>query len=175
MNLIPKIAITGPESTGKSTLCKSLAASFNSLWVPEYARTYCEGMNLEYKLRDIENIAKGQQELEEVYLKKASKVLFCDTDFVVLKIWAEHAFGECPAWIDNAIRTNDYRHFLLCNTDVEWEYDPLREHPHLREELFEKYLAVMTDYNLPFTVIKGKGEERFEMAKEIVEKILLEA
>ncbi|MFK8006949.1 MAG: AAA family ATPase [Saprospiraceae bacterium] len=59
-----KIILTGPESTGKSTLARQLAQVYNTVWVPEFARTYLEGLNRPYRGDDLLKIAKGQRDLE---------------------------------------------------------------------------------------------------------------
>lgn len=165
-----RISITGPESTGKSQLAEKLAGHYQTVWTPEYAREYLDLHGPYYKLEDIEKIARGQLAAEEERFKLASRWLFCDTDFIVLKIWAEHAFQHCPDWILKQIENHPYDLYLLCDVDLPWEPDPLREHPHLRQFFFNLYLVELNSRNLPFGIVKGNGHERLENAINIIEK-----
>ena len=159
-----RIAVTGPESTGKSALAASLADYFHTAWVPEYARHYLEKHGPSYTETDIEMIARGQREAEWHMLHKAKHFLFCDTEPLVTKIWSEHAFGHCPPWIISELTANPHDFYLLCNIDLPWEVDPLREHPHHRRYFFELYRKELIALTLPFTVISGQGRERLENA-----------
>ncbi len=167
MKRIYKIAITGPESTGKSTLSESLAMHYQTLWVPEFARDYLAHLKRPYTLSDITKIAMGQRQLEKSYEKKMkSGFLFCDTDYIVTKIWAEHAFGECPEWIETQIRKNCYDLYFLCNIDIPWEDDPLREHPHLRSHFFNAYKTELERRGFPYHIISGNQEQRIISAQK---------
>ena len=160
MGKIIKIAITGPESTGKSSLASELAEYYHTAYVPEYARGYINQLYRPYNQEDILKIAKGQIRYEKVYLKKANKILFCDTELIVTKIWSEVKYVNCDPWILQKIIENRYDLFLLCNIDLPWEADPQREHPHMREKLFSLYHEELTRRGFPFKVVSGLGKER---------------
>jgi len=163
-----RIAVTGPESTGKTTLAQSLALSFGTLWVPEFAREYLQDVAGDYTYDDVEKIALGQLKSENEYAAKSSGLLICDTDLVVIKIWMEFRFGVCPEWINESIKQSNYRLHLLCYPDIPWTYDKLREHPNQRMQLFRLYENVMLDYNLPHVLIKGDEALRLETAYKAV-------
>lgn len=157
---ILKIAITGPESTGKSMLAEQLAKHFSTVWVPEYAREYISRLKQEYAKKDILQIARGQLERENQALLHAKKFLFCDTEFLVTKIWSEHAFGNCDPWIQEKFTLHVYDLYLLTDIDLPWESDPQREHPHLRSFFFDWYKDELTKHKLPYRIISGTGEKR---------------
>jgi NadR type nicotinamide-nucleotide adenylyltransferase len=165
---IKKIAVVGPESTGKSALSKKLAAHFNTVLVPEYAREYLERLGQEYQQKELLEIAKGQVEKEDKLSQKANRLLICDTNLVVIKIWSEIKYGNCDEWIIREMNTRNYEHHLLMNVDLPWEYDPYREHPYVRESLFKRYEDELINLGVDFTIIKGNYQERFEKAVEIV-------
>ena len=123
-------------------------------------------------MEDVIAIARGQLKRENTAAENARKILFCDTDLLVTKIWCEVVFGHCPEWIEHQFRTHRYDLYLLCYPDIPWEPDPLRENPANREELFELYLKTTEDYKLPFQVVKGLGNVRFENARTFVDEIL---
>ncbi|MCX6251554.1 MAG: ATP-binding protein [Bacteroidetes bacterium] len=168
--MIKRIAITGPESTGKSLLSERLAGYYHTTWVPEFAREYIDGLDREYNQEDILKIARGQLRNENRLLKSANQYLFCDTELIVTKIWSEVKYNKCDEWILKKIEEHKYDFYLLCYIDIPWEYDPQREHPQLREHLFDLYLQEMTERNLPFAVVSGLGEERLKNAVKIINK-----
>jgi nicotinamide riboside kinase len=157
--MLKKIVAIGPESTGKSSLCRELAEYYNGLWCPEYAREYLTVHGMNYTYEDLLTIAKGQVELEEKYekdvrgqdLKVKSQpdslttdnsrltahspltahhsLLFVDTDMYVMKVWCEFVFGKCHQFIVDQIGKRKYDLYLLCGIDLPWAYDELREYP----------------------------------------------
>lgn len=167
-----RIALTGPESTGKSTLCQQLAAHYHAPCVPEYARAYLAGRRPPYALADLEAIARGQLAAEEA--AASGRVLFCDTDLRVIKIWAEHAFGHCPAWIAQRVAQPRYDLVLLLGVDVPWEPDPLREHPapRLRQHFYERYRAELRAGPDRFAELWGPPAQRLAAARQLVDALL---
>ena len=164
-----RIAITGPESSGKTTLAEQLALQTNGTWIPEYAREFLEQLNRPYTQNDLDTIAKGQ--LEAWKNAPVSTIQFFDTDMTVMKVWSDFKFGNCSPFILEALNLQTFDHYFLCQPDIEWEEDPLREHPEQREELFELYLKELTKRNLPFTIIGGTHEERMKMCLKVVSTI----
>ena len=110
---IKKIALTGPESTGKTTLCAALAAHFKTVWVPEMSRDYIGGLNRKYTLEDIEACTRAQLNEEEALLKRADKFLFCDSDMIIAKVWCEDVFKFVPEWRKTTIYPPIYRTHIL--------------------------------------------------------------
>ncbi len=163
-----KISITGPESTGKSWLAEQLARHFNTAWAPEYSREYLESLDRPYNYNDILEIAKMQLKKESDILPEARKFLFCDTDLIVSKIWCDVKYGKCHEWIEKNILENEYELYLLCDIDLPWEQDPLREHPDRREYLFNLYKRTLSEYKLNFKIISGEGDKRLQNAINVI-------
>ena len=169
-----KVVIIGPESTGKSTLCMKLARHYNTLWCPEYAREFLIKNGTAYTYDDLLTIAKGQIELENEFIKKLPDVdslLFIDTDMIVMKVWCEFVFGKCHQFIYDQIAERKYDLYLLCNTDLPWVKDELREYPdpEKRQHLFNLYKNIMLDQKTPWVEIKGTDEERLLNAIAAIE------
>lgn len=162
-----RFAFTGPESTGKSTLAALLAAQHGGVFVPEYARAYLAPRNGNYTEEDLNPIAKGQLEAWEN--SPESPFLFCDTEMIVMKIWAEYKYKRCSEFIRSALSNQRFDHYFLCCPDIPWEADPLREHPFQREEFFELFLAELQALNAPFSLVKGTLEERIRRCNEVIE------
>jgi len=166
-----RISLTGPESAGKSTLAAQLAAHYGTLFVPEYARQYLEENGASYALADLEAIARGQLAAEDAAASQANGLLFCDTDLLVLKIWAENAFGTCPAWILKELARPRYALTLLLAPDLPWTPDPLREHPDpaQRWHFYELYRQELVARGWPFAEISGPPAERLVQAVAAIE------
>lgn len=167
-----KIAITGPESTGKSTLSEKLAHHYNTNFVPEYSRSYLENFVGQYTENDVVEIAKEQHNLILEEEKKSSKILIADTEIVVCKIWVEYVFKHSNTTIDNLLKKQDFDLYLLCDIDLPWVYDPLRENPDIdeRKELFEIYRNTLEQMKVPFEIVSGDNDERVNNAIKVIEK-----
>jgi len=178
--MIKKIVIIGPESTGKSTLCSLLAAHYKTIWCPEFARQYLLDNGTDYSFEDLATIAKGQLELEEKYLLEVNHpesstqnpTLFLDTDMYVMKVWCEFVFGKCHQFILDEIKTRKYDLYLLCNIDLPWAKDELREYPDEkpRQELFAIYQNILFNQTTPWHLISGTNEERLQNAIHAINK-----
>lgn len=170
METIKKFVVIGPESTGKSTLCNQLAGHFNTLWVAEYAREYLEKNGTNYSYDDLLIIAKGQINLEESEVLKLksrdSRLLFIDTDMYVMKVWCEYVFNKCHNWILSRIAERKYDGYLLCNPDLPWIKDNLREYPdeETRNKLYHFYKDVLVNQPVQWVDIFGDYEQRLEKA-----------
>jgi NadR type nicotinamide-nucleotide adenylyltransferase len=171
-----KVVVLGPESTGKSTLCASLAGHFGTPWVPEFARKYLLELGRPYTYEDLLIIAHGQLEAEDqMAAKAAGPFLFIDTDMYVMKVWCEFVFGKCHSFILDRIAERTYDLYLLCNTDLPWVKDELREYPDLvnRNKLFRIYKDIMINQHTPWVEISGLDEDRIQQAIVAADKWLL--
>lgn len=184
--MIKKIVIVGPESTGKSTLCKELAKHYQTMWCPEYARAYLHEHGTKYQFDDLLKIAKGQLALEDQTTalledkkrlsNESNKVwpLFIDTDMYVMKVWCEFVFKKCHPFVLDQIVKRRYDHYLLCNTDLPWVQDELREYPDLttREKLFRMYKDCLINQSVGWTLISGTESDRLGNAIATVDQLL---
>jgi NadR type nicotinamide-nucleotide adenylyltransferase len=177
---LKKIVILGPESTGKSTLCEGLATHYNTIWCKEYAREYLLKNGTNYTFDDLLDVAKGQLRLEDeatdIVQKTESqnKKLFIDTDMYVMKVWCEFVFNKCHHLIIEEIAKRNYDMYLLCNTDLPWTKDELREYPDLkiRNTLFEYYKDIVINSGVPWVLVEGTGKARLETAIKGIEGIM---
>ncbi len=165
---IKRIALIGPESTGKTTLCKELAEHFDTVWVPEYSREYVEQLHRNYTLEDIEVCTKKQLEAEDRLLSNSNSFIFCDTELIVAKVWCEDVFKMCPSWIEEEITKRKYDLYLLTYPDLPFVEDHVRENPLRREYFYSLYKSELENRNFDFAIIKGPGNDRFENALKII-------
>lgn len=184
MGLI-KIVIIGPESTGKSTLCESLAQHYQTQWCPEFAREYLLTNGKDYYFDDLLSIARGQLAMEDEYAESMIRIapaspgagkipLFIDTDMYVMKVWCEFVFSQCHSFILDQIVSRKYELYLLCNIDLPWIKDELREYPDLesRTRLYHMYKDIMINQKTPWVDISGDYDERLEKAIRAVDPLL---
>ncbi len=164
-----KVAVTGPESTGKSSISSQLAQHYQTLFVPEYARIYLDNLGREYVESDLLEIAKKQVQMEDEYEQKANKILFCDTELTVIKIWSGYAYQKCDRWILDQKNVRKYDLYLLMDVDLPWEYDKYREHQHLRTYFYELYKHELINTGSVFYEISGVGEERLNRAVHLID------
>lgn len=192
-----KVAVIGPESTGKSTLCEMLALHYNTQWCPEFAREYLLTHGMDYTYDDLLYIAKGQLAMEDEYIRsvlgssesgvnaelrtlnselqpQGSTLLFIDTDMYVMKVWCEFVFGKCHRWVLEQIVKRKYDLYLLCSTDLPWVKDELREYPDLitRDKLYHIYKDIMINQSTPWVDISGDHIERTQKAIKAVDHLV---
>lgn len=160
-----RIVITGPESSGKTTLANDLARQLHTVAVPEFARTYLSWLGRPYTPEDLPTIYKGQLAWEQWFAQRASNYLICDTDWTVLEIWHQH-IQPSPSHFDRI----PWDFAFLCTPDIDWEPDPLREHPHEREQLFEQYHQLLASTGWPYAVISGSREVRVEKTLNLLQR-----
>lgn len=132
-----------------------MAEEYKTAWVPEFARTYLANLDRSYQYEDLEKIAQGQVQWEQEYGKQVQNWLLCDTGLLVLRVWSEVRYGKCSSFILDCLAQNPYDAFILCGTDIPWEYDPLREHPNYRDQLYLLYLKHLREMGLPYLEVQG--------------------
>ncbi|MFN7600203.1 MAG: AAA family ATPase [Bacteroidota bacterium] len=162
----------GPECTGKTDLSKFLSEHYNTPWVDEYARAYLNKLGRPYQQHDLTKIAHGQMRMEDEWLNDANKVLICDTNLLVIKIWSEYKFGACDKEILKGMAERKYDLYLLTNIDIPWQDDPQREHPQKREFFWNLYKKEVATTGVATVEISGSREVRRSTAIEAINKLI---
>jgi len=171
-----RVVVTGSECTGKTTLAGDLARQFGTIWVPEYAREYLDrkvattGLPLDES--DVEPIARGQIAAEDRGAATAKGLLVLDTDLVSTTVYARHYYGACPAWIDQAARDRRGDLYLLCDIDVPWVADSVRDRPHHREHIHALFVEALNTLGAPYVLIRGSWAARLTTAVAAVSELL---
>jgi NadR type nicotinamide-nucleotide adenylyltransferase len=169
---IKKIAIVGPESTGKSTISQALAKYYQVPWVPEYARYYCAALTTDCTLQDEINMFHGQVALEESVLAMAETAfIICDTTFLTVKIWSDEILGETPPIVLDALQSRTYDFYVLLDIDLPWQEDPLRDFPHMREHFMNIWHQELQAIDANYVVVGGI-ENRLQNAIQAIDGFL---
>jgi len=176
MNKLKKIVVIGPESTGKSTLCAALSKAYDTIWCEEYAREYLSKNGTEYNFENLLSIAHGQIINEENATQKAIQEnkthLIIDTDMYVMKVWCEYVFNNCHPYILEEISKRKYDLYLLCDIDLPWTPDEMREYPdeQPRKQLFALYKEILQNQETPWEIVSGTGEARTKNAIKYIDQ-----
>lgn len=171
-----KIVLYGPESTGKTTLAKMLAAHYNTHWVPEYMREYLQQKwDEEQKIcepQDLLPIARGQMLLENTITAETKELLFCDTNLLELVVYSKAYYDEFvdPTLLKHALKAR-YDLYFLTYIDVPWVEDDLRDRPLERDLMFARFKKALDENNLPYRVLQGELQLRFQTAIKIIDQL----
>ena len=179
---LQKIVVLGPESTGKSTLSEALAKHYGVVDCKEYARQYLHENGIKYNFEDLLTIARGQLTLEneaiekagQLFIDKSKNKIIIDTNMYVMKVWCEYVFNNCHTYILDEINNREYDLYLLCDIDLPWSADEMREYPDEkpRQELFAIYKDILINQNTPWGIVSGAGAERTQNAIKLIDKVL---
>lgn len=176
-NKIIKIAVTGPESSGKSFTSEYLARYFDGWVVPEFAREYLDRLDRPYNYDDILNIAKAQLDIEQKVTNDAIKeevdIIFFDNELINTRIWSEEKYKNCDEFIIQAIMETNYDHYLLMRPDIEWVEDPLRENPKDRDRLFQLHVDYLEKFKKPYSILEGSFSDRLKLGIGIIKTFMI--
>lgn len=159
-----KIAFTGPESSGKTTMAMWASEYLSCEMISEYAREYLSGKT-HYTIDDLNKIAK-----EQFKRNASSGTLILDTEMLVMKIWCEEKYNTCSKHISSLLMNQNIEFYFLCKPDIPWVDDPLRENANDRVRLFDLYEKNLNEQGFDFLVLKGSLEERKQTIIKILQK-----
>ena len=170
-----RVVLTGSESTGKTTLAARLAAHYGAALVPEFVRDYVTAKGAPVEFADHGPIARGQMALEDAHTGGEAQLVIQDTDLLSTVVYSEHYFGSCPAWIGDELARRRPDLYLLCDIDVPWIADDVRDRGHMREEMQALFRAAVAATVVPTAAIHGDWTQRFQRAVDAIDAILLAA
>lgn len=160
-----RIVVTGPESTGKTTLAMQLSDHFEGKYIPEFAREYIEKLPRHYTFEDVEAIAREQVSQYDETEEESGKFYFFDTWLIITKVWFHWVYRKQPDWLEDKIVGYPIDLYLLCRPDLPWEADAVRENGgENRLLLFEQYRSELIHYGFNFVEIEGSGDQRLKNA-----------
>ncbi|MBX2978008.1 MAG: ATP-binding protein [Flavobacteriales bacterium] len=185
-----RIAIVGPESSGKTTLTEQLMFRGIGGLIGDATREYLYALERPYTEEDLLEMAQGHAQWfgdaagfgeehhqalhgkDPIARRAPRKPMFFDTDILNIKIWSQEKYGRVHPEIERLVRVLHYDLRLLCRPDIPWKPDPQRENPHDRDRLFAVWEREMKSYGFPYVIIEGGAEERVQKAVEVVEALM---
>jgi NadR type nicotinamide-nucleotide adenylyltransferase len=170
---VMRVVLTGSESTGKTTLAEQLARHYGAELVPEFVRAYAEQHGGVIQFNDHGPIARGQMALEDEHIARAGRLVVQDTDLLSTVVYCKHYFGTCPPWIEEAAAARRPDLYLLCEIDLDWIADGVRDRGHMREEMQQLFRDAVLASGAPAAVVTGAGAERLERAVDAIDALML--
>ena len=167
-----RIAVIGPESSGKSTLAASLSKKFKLALAAEFSRQYLHDLGRPYDYTDLMQIALGQEDVISRTSSNSNASVIADTEAISIKVWSVIKYKKNDPQIDEIISRQNFDIYLLCKSDLDWEEDDLRESPSQQERdlIFKTFQKELTQRDLPYAIIEGYGEKRTECALEVLKR-----
>ena len=174
------VVISGPESTGKSTLAEALSEHYQASLVIEVARQYLQTpgpSSSTYLPSDLKAIAAQQIAAEASAYDEDCGLTIADTDLQVIRIWWKYRYGPLPSWLieqstDQLAGNRSDRLYLMSTPDLPWQPDPLRENPDDRDLLFSWFMQDAEAWHLQAATLDGSGQARVEQAIQLVDRFV---
>lgn len=169
---LTRICLTGPECTGKTMLAERLAKELDTESVPEASRIYAERKRAPLTADDVGPIAEEHIALAEVAtaraLKRGAARLVLDTDLLSTVVYARHYYGAVPEWVEHAEHERRADLYLLCDVDIPWVPDGIRDRPDAREEMFNLFERALVRRHARHVRVRGDWDARWTTARDAV-------
>ncbi|HEX5973440.1 MAG TPA: ATP-binding protein [Gemmatimonadaceae bacterium] len=167
-----RVCVTGPESTGKTSLAQRLAEWAHTAWAPEASRVYAERRAAPLTSADVGPIAREHIALADAAAERArahgASMLVLDTDLLSTVVYARHYYGAAPRWVERAERERRADLYLLCEVDVPWIPDGIRDRPEHREAMLALFERALASRRATVARVRGGWEERWATARDAV-------
>jgi len=172
---VVRVVLAGAESTGKTTLARALAAHYNTVWVPEYGRLFCDGMlprGYTWEPADFEHIARAQQRLEDQLARKAQRVLICDTDAFATWLWQQRYVGRQTPALRALAEASRPAHYLLAGDEIAWQDDGTRDRRTERHAFQARIRSALEADGRTYTALRGPLAERLAQSVTAIDILL---
>jgi NadR type nicotinamide-nucleotide adenylyltransferase len=172
---VNRVCVVGAESTGKSTLARSLAEHYKTVWAPEYGRMYAEGkLTAEREIwgsAEFERIAAAQNELENSLAERANGLLICDTDAFDTSVWHERYMGKRSPRVEELGKICAHDLYIVTGDEIPFVQDGTRDGEHIRHWMHQRFIERLKEDNKPFIIVSGSEEARLQAAIKAIDQL----
>lgn len=172
---VKKIAIVGPESTGKSVLTERLSSYFNTNFLPEYGRIVCENKP-SLEIDDFYRISLGRQKLEDRLVGYSNKLIICDTEDIVTytysKMYCPKEYTKYEDFFTEKIDSFDYDLYILLRPDCESIQDGTRRFLDNRIDHYNDIKLNLDRFCKIYFEIGGDWNNRYESSKKLIKELI---
>lgn len=175
-----RVVLVGSESTGKTELAEWLASTLQVPMSAEYAREYAaaHGGGIALTPQDVDPIARGQLAGEERAIAAAVQagalLVVHDTDLLSTLVYAGEYYGPeaVPGWLPALVRERQPGLYLLCDIDVPWHGDPVRDDTRSRQLVQAAFEAAIGRVDVPVARVRGGRDVRRAIVRAAVDAAL---
>jgi NadR type nicotinamide-nucleotide adenylyltransferase len=173
---LKRIAIVGPESSGKSTLARHLASRFSTCYVPEYGRSYLDAVGFNLDEDAIVTIARGHRASEDALARQANRVLISDTECLITKMWSAELIGSVPDIVEEMVRESRYDLYLVSTATEAWVADAQRVQPEIaaRRGFEMQCVDSLAEMGRKYLILAGDWRQREEQAFAAISNLILD-
>jgi HTH-type transcriptional repressor of NAD biosynthesis genes len=173
-HFVKRVAVLGPESSGKTTLARQLAERFETVWVHEWARPFYDWKGLDIQPEDLPLIARGQDAAIHARERLARRVLISDTDGLTTCVWSELLFGVVDPTVEAIALAQRIDLSLVLEPDLPWVDDSQRVMPELaqRQRFVERLCQRLDQLGRRYQRIGGSSAQRCCSAEAAVNALL---
>ena len=172
------IAIVGAESSGKTTLARTLAERLalaghrRVAWGPEVLREWCEQQGR----TPIQHEQAGLMQAQHARIAAAAAlhdVVVCDTTALMTTVYSRIVFGDRSLDVQAVALHRGMALTLLTALDLPWVADGLqRDGPQVQGPVDDALRELLLAQRLPFAVVSGQRERRVDNAMAALAPLL---
>jgi NadR type nicotinamide-nucleotide adenylyltransferase len=169
-----RVCVLGAESTGKTTLAKDLAKHYKTIWVPEYARLYCEGKflgdtNVIWRSEEFMKIAKAQSALEDTLAEASNGLIICDTTAFATSVWHERYMNTRSPQVEAIAKKKKYDLYILTGDEIPFVQDGTRDGEHIRHDMHKRLIERLNEDGKNYIIVTGSKVERLRKAIQAID------
>lgn len=169
-----RVVVMGTESTGKSTLVKKLAKFFNTNFVHEIGRDYCEKYKNQLTVKMFDQIAMRHSLAQEDAITQSNRVLFVDSEALITQYYLKMYHDKFSVLLDILCENQNFDLCLFLEPDVAWVADGFRFQGDFETRAVNNAIMkeMMFTYDQSYVSISGNYSERFKNARSEVLQLL---
>lgn len=183
LDYLTRIALEGPESTGKSTIGKWATEQLGFSWIPEWAKCWIEQRakaNQTFEEKDLLTIARAQIASERSLELDSKPVLISDSSLLSTITWSQFLYGRVDPEIVRLFEQEEQRapreRWLFTPqtpwvTDVHRNFQKDISSDSKRWQFWDQMLKNADDFSLNYKVIDGDFAKKENITLELAKNL----